>query len=82
MRTGIIVIIVAVLLIIPLQMILPFPYGLGSALFLIILGIVMAKRSSSDHKKREKFAEENLKYHYDKDESEDTKKDERKWEGI
>lgn len=81
MKTGIIVIIVAVLLIIPLQMILPFPYGLGSALFLIILGIVMAKRSGNDHKKQEKFAEENLKYHYEKEESEETR-DERKWEGI
>ena len=43
-------------------MILPFPYGFGMSLFLIILGIVLAKRSRSDHKRREKFADIDGKY--------------------
>lgn len=42
MRTGIIITIVAILLIIPMQLILPFPYGLVAMLFLVILGIVSA----------------------------------------
>ena len=82
MNTGIIVIIIAVLLIIPIQMILPFPYGLGMSIFLIILGIVLAKRSRSDHKRREKFAEDNLKYSDSKDEPKESKKDDMEWEGI
>ena len=82
MNTGIIVIIIAVLSIIPLTVFLPFLYVLGVSLFLIILGIILAKRSRSDHKRREKFAEDNLKYYDNKDKTTEVKKDDMEWEGI
>ena len=79
MNAGVILIIVAVVLIIPLQMILPFPYGLGAVLLLIILGVVGFVKSRNS---REKFAEESLKYQNDEDEPEEPKKDEKSWDGI
>jgi len=68
------VIVVAVVLFIPAQMFLPFPYGLGSALFLLILGIVGVIVSRRNHNRREKFAQEHLKYQSEKDEPEESKK--------
>ena len=75
-------IIVAVVLIIPVQMILPFPYGLGAVFFLIILGIVGAIVAVKNHNRREKFAEEHLEYQSEKDKPEENKKDEKSWDGI
>ncbi len=57
MIVGIILIIVAVVLFLPAQMILPFPFGLGAALLLLILGIVGIIVSVKSHKKGEKHAE-------------------------
>jgi len=82
LRAAIIVIVIAVLLIIPVQMILPFPFGLGVAFLLIILGIVGAIVSVKNHNRREKFAEEDLRYQHEEDEPEDHKKDDKSWDGI
>ena len=82
MRSAIIVIVIAVVLIIPLQMILPFPFGIGMVFLLIILGIVGVIVSKRNHKRREKVAEESLKYQYDEGEPEEEKKDDRSWDGI
>jgi len=79
MNGGIILIIVAVVLIIPVQLILPFPYGLGMVLLLIIVGVIGFVKSRN---KREKFAEESLRYQNEEDEPEDPKKDEKSWDGI
>ena len=79
MNGGIILLIVAVVLIIPVQLILPFPFGLGAILLLIILGIIGVVKSRN---KREKFAEETVKYEEEKDENEMPKKDEKSWDGI
>ncbi len=85
LRTAIIVIIViivVVLLLIPAQMIFPFPYGLGIIFFIIILGIVGIIVAKRNYKKREKFAEEDLKYQHEQDEPEEHKKDDKSWDGI
>ena len=75
-------IIIAVLLIIPIQFFIPFPYGLGAVLFLLILGIVSVIVSRRNHQRREKFAEENVKYEYGEDKPKENKKDEKSWDGI
>ena len=75
-------IIVAVVLLIPAQMLLPFPYGIGLFFLLIIIGIVGAIVSVKNHNRREKFAAENLKYQNEKDEPEEHKKDDKSWDGI
>jgi len=83
MNVGIILIIIAVVLMIPVQMILPFPYGLGFAFLLVILVIVGIVVSVKSHyKRREKFAEESLRYQADEDEPEEPKKDDKSWDGI
>lgn len=85
LRTAIIVIIViivVVLLIIPAQLIFPFPYGLGAVFFIIILGIVGIIVSKRNYKRREQFAEEDLKYQHEKDEPEEHKKDDKSWNEI
>jgi len=76
------VIIVAVVLIIPVQMILPFPYGIGLVFFLLILGIVGVIVSKRNYNRREKFAAEDLKYQYEEDEPKEHKKDDKSWDGI
>ena len=50
MKTGVIVLIVGVAMFVPLGMILPFPYGLGSGLAIIIIGIVATFNSKKDKK--------------------------------
>ena len=45
-------------------------------------GIVGAIVSRRNHNRREKFAEENLKYQHEKDEPEDYKKDDKSWDGV
>ena len=79
MNVGIILIIVAVVLVIPAQMILPFPYGLGAVFLLIILGVIGIVKSRN---RREKFAEESLRYQNEEEEPEEPKKDEKSWDGI
>ena len=81
-KAAIIVIVLAVVLIIPVQMILPFPYGLGVVFFLIIFGIVGVIVAKRNHKTREKVAEESLKYQFGEDEPEEEKKDDKSWDGI
>jgi len=83
-KAAIIVIVIAVVLIIPLQMLLPFPYGFVVALFLIILGIVGAIAARREHRRREKVAEESLKYQFGEYEREEVKekKDDKSWDGI
>jgi len=82
LRAAIIVIIIAVVLIIPAQMIFPFPFGLVATLFLLILGIVGVIVARRNHNRREKFAQEHLKYQSEKDEPEESKKDDKSWDGI
>jgi len=76
------VIIIAVVLIIPAQMILPFPYGIGLFFLLIIIGIASAIGSRRKHERREKFAEDTVKYEYGEKKPEESKKDEKSWDGI
>jgi len=76
------VIVIAVVLIIPLQMILPFPFGLGTVFFLLILGIVGVIVAKRNHKRREKVAEESLNYQFGEDEPVEEKKDDKSWDGI
>ena len=58
MKIAIIVLIVGVAMFVPLAMILPFPYGLGSGLAIIIIGIV-ATLNSTKKKKIEKDSKTN-----------------------
>lgn len=84
-KAAIIVIVIAVVLIIPVQMILPFPFGLGMVFLLLILGIVGVIVAIRNHKKREKVAEESLKYQFGEDEPEKEvkeQKDDKSWDGI
>lgn len=91
MRTAVIILIIGVVLIIPIQMILPFPYGLGTSLFIIIFAIVAAISSKRKHNREEAYAAKSLKYQNEDDDTSpgsDTKditnkesKDD-EWEGI
>ena len=58
MKTGVIVLIMGVVIAFPLQFLLPFPYGLGTALVIIIIGIV-ATFNSTKTKKIEKDSKTN-----------------------
>jgi len=79
MNVGIIIIIIAAVIFLPLQMLLPFPFGLFAGLFIVIFGIVGAIVAARKFKRREKFAEESLKYQA---EEEEPKKNEKSWDGI
>lgn len=81
MKTGITGIIIAVFLLISIQMILPFPYGLVTGLFLIILIIVLIIKSVKNRNRRTTFADDSLKHHYTKDEFDENKKDSKFWDG-
>lgn len=79
MNGGIILIIIAVVLAIPAQMVLPFPYGLGAVLLLVIVGIIGFVKSRNS---RERYAEEVVTYETEEDEDEEPKKDKESWDGI
>ena len=67
------------MLILPVQMILPFPYGLGAIVLLIILSVIGFVKSRN---RREKYAEEVVTYETEEDEPEEPKKDDKSWDGI
>lgn len=50
MKLGVIVLIIGVVIALPLQFLLPFPYGLGSALAIIIIGVVATLNSTKTKK--------------------------------
>ena len=81
MKSGITRIIIAVFLLIPIQMILPFPYGLVVSIFLIILIIVLIIKYVKNRNRRTIFTDKNLKHHYTKDESDENKNDGKFWDG-
>ena len=79
LKIGIILIIVGFVSVIPVQMVLPFPYGLGLAVGLIglgILGIILAVMGS---KKNQKFSRDTLD---DISDDVDFTKDKKSWDGI
>lgn len=80
MKIGIILIIVGFAGVIPVQMVLPFPYGLGLAAGLIVLGIVGIVLSVMSSKKNSKFSRETLDDVSDEDV--DFSNNKKSWDGV